>query len=91
MGARMTADLTGASLIGATLAGASLGADMKNQSMGLMRVVFKSAKLDGINARGADFSRGGDRYIHGAGFHVPGQLVEPCEGAKKHSVHRAFE
>jgi uncharacterized protein YjbI with pentapeptide repeats len=33
--ARIAADLTGASLVGASIAGANLGADMRNQSMGL--------------------------------------------------------
>ncbi len=45
-GARVAADLTGASLVGASIAGANLGADMRNQSMGLMRAVLKSANLD---------------------------------------------
>jgi uncharacterized protein YjbI with pentapeptide repeats len=34
-----------------------LGADMRNQSMGLMRAVFKSANLERLNGRGADLSR----------------------------------
>jgi hypothetical protein len=41
-GARIAADLTGASLVGASLIGADLGADMKNQSMGLMHAVLRS-------------------------------------------------
>jgi uncharacterized protein YjbI with pentapeptide repeats len=44
-GARITADLAGAQLIGAKLTGANLGADMTNQSMGLMRALLPSAKL----------------------------------------------
>ena len=56
-GARVTADLTGASLVGASIADANLGADMRNQSMGLMRAVLKSANLERLNARGADLSR----------------------------------
>ncbi len=55
--ARVTADLTGASLVGASIADAHLGADMRNQSMGLMRAVLKSANLERLNARGADLSR----------------------------------
>ena len=35
----------------------SLGADMRNQSMGLMRAVLKSANLERLNARDADLSR----------------------------------
>jgi uncharacterized protein YjbI with pentapeptide repeats len=30
---------------------------MRNQSMGLMRGILKSANLEGLNARGADLSR----------------------------------
>src|ERR1700694_2092725 len=56
-GARVAADLTGASLAGASIAEAHLGADMRNQSMGLMRAVLKSANLERLNARGADLSR----------------------------------
>ena len=56
-GARIAADLTGASLLGASIADAHLGADMRNQSMGLMRAVLRSANLEGLNARNADLSR----------------------------------
>jgi uncharacterized protein YjbI with pentapeptide repeats len=50
-GARIAADLTGASLVGASIAGANLGADMRSQSMGLMRTILKSANLERLNAR----------------------------------------
>ena len=56
-GARIVADLTGASLVGASIANGNLGADMKNQPMGLMRSVLRSANLKGVNARCADLSR----------------------------------
>src|SRR5215472_1167056 len=56
-GARIAADLSGASLVGASLKGADLGADMKNQSMGLMRAVLKSARLDRVDARDANLAR----------------------------------
>jgi len=56
-GTRIAADLTGASLVGASIEGANLGADMRNQSMGLMRAVLTSANLERVNARGADLSR----------------------------------
>ncbi|MGI9452601.1 MAG: pentapeptide repeat-containing protein, partial [Geminicoccaceae bacterium] len=39
-GARVASDLSKASIKGASFVGASLGADMKNQSMGLMRGVL---------------------------------------------------
>ena len=46
-GARVTADLSRASLRNANFSGADLAADMRNQSMGLMRAVLKSADLTG--------------------------------------------
>ena len=48
--------MTGASFVDASIAGANLGADMRNQSMGLMRAVLKSANLERLDARGADLS-----------------------------------
>jgi hypothetical protein len=56
-GARITADLSGASLTGARLAGADLGADMRNQSIGLMRGVLTSADLRNADLNGANLSR----------------------------------
>jgi len=56
-GARVAADFSGASLVGASIANGKLGVDSKNQSMGLMRSVLRSANLKGVNARGADLSR----------------------------------
>ncbi len=42
---------------GATLVGIQGGADMKNQSMGLIRTVLNSANLEHANLRRADLSR----------------------------------
>ncbi len=55
--ARFAGDLSKASLIGARFDGADLSADMKNQSMGLMRGVFKSANLSGASFVKANLSR----------------------------------
>src|SRR5262249_16719563 len=55
-GARITADLTGARLAGAVVTGANLGADMKNQSIGLMRAVLKSSNLQRAIPRGGELS-----------------------------------
>ncbi len=44
---RLTADLTGASLRETLFYEADLSADMKNQSMGLMRAILRSARLEG--------------------------------------------
>lgn len=51
-GARIIARLSRLDLSGANFTGAKMGADMKNQSMGLMR-----ADLSGANLAGADFSK----------------------------------
>jgi uncharacterized protein YjbI with pentapeptide repeats/rhodanese-related sulfurtransferase len=56
-GARITANLKGANLSGASLREADMAADMKNQSMGLMRISLKSANLDGADLRGARAGR----------------------------------
>jgi uncharacterized protein YjbI with pentapeptide repeats len=55
--AKSIGDFRGANLSGATLIDLKGGADMKNQSMGLMRTVFTSANLEGANLRGADLGR----------------------------------
>lgn len=55
--ARVAADFSRASLKGARFDGADLSADMKNQSMGLMRGVFRSADLDGASFVGANLAR----------------------------------
>jgi uncharacterized protein YjbI with pentapeptide repeats len=56
-GARVASDLSRTSLKDAVFVGASLGADMENQSMGLMRGVFRKADLEGADLSGADLSR----------------------------------
>lgn len=55
--ARVAADFTNASLKNAKFDGANLSADETNQSMGLMRGVFKSAALDGASFRKANLAR----------------------------------
>ena len=55
--ARVAADLSRASLIEARFDGANLSADMRNQSMGLMRGVLRSAKLDRASFANANLSR----------------------------------
>ncbi len=55
--ARIAGDFSRAHLRGARLVKADLSADMKNQSMGLMRVVFRSADLDGANFESANLAR----------------------------------
>jgi uncharacterized protein YjbI with pentapeptide repeats len=55
--AHVAADFTSASIKNANFDGADLSADEKNQSMGLMRGAFKSAKLDGSSFRNANMAR----------------------------------
>ncbi len=55
--ARIAADFSRADLKGANFAGADLSADMKNQSMGLMRGVFRSSKLEGASFKNANLAR----------------------------------
>jgi uncharacterized protein YjbI with pentapeptide repeats len=55
--ARVAGDFTNASMTNAIFDGADLSADEKNQSMGLMRGAFKSAKLDGASFKGANMAR----------------------------------
>ncbi len=55
--ARLAGDLSGASLRGAIFDKADLSADMKNQSMGLMRANIVSAKAIEADLSDSDFSR----------------------------------
>jgi uncharacterized protein YjbI with pentapeptide repeats len=56
-GAHITARLNYSNARGAKFARASMGADIKNQSMGLMRADLSGAQLDGADFSGADLSR----------------------------------
>src|SRR5215471_1300255 len=57
-GAKLVCNFENANLRGANLQGVAAGADMRNQSMGLMRISLRNAKLGGANLAGADISRG---------------------------------
>jgi uncharacterized protein YjbI with pentapeptide repeats len=56
-GARLIGDLRDTDLSRATLTRMNAAADMKNQSMGLMRAVLRSAMLDGADFSDANLSR----------------------------------
>ncbi len=56
-GARAAADFSRAKLDGAIFRDADFSADMRNQSMGLMRGVLKSARGEGVDFTGAKMSR----------------------------------
>ena len=68
--AMVGADMTRASLVGAIFHDAMLAPDLTNQSMGLMRGVLKSAKLDGASFKGANLARSAFEYasLKGADF-----------------------
>lgn len=55
--ARPIGDFKGANLSRARLVDLKGGADIKNQSMGLMRTVFTSVNLEGANLKGANLGR----------------------------------
>ena len=63
-GTRITADLSRASLHNAKFKDADLAADIKNQSMGLMRAILKSADLRGADFENANLARQIRRLIH---------------------------
>lgn len=74
-GARIVANLQRADLRDANLNGANMGADMKNQSMGLMRTVVRMAQLDGADLRNvnalrmdAEFASMRDALLDNANF-----------------------
>ena len=55
--ARIIANLSRAEASGANFDGADMAADMRNQSMGLMRTVLRSATADGASFRGTKAGR----------------------------------
>lgn len=57
---------------GADLAGADLGADMRNQSMGLMRGVLRSADLEGVDFTGANLAHADFEFARLAGADFTG-------------------
>src|SRR5215469_10207964 len=56
-GAHIIARFARLDLEGTNFSGAHMGADMRNQSMGLMRCDLSGADLAGANFAGADLSR----------------------------------
>ena len=68
--AMVGADMTRASLTKAKFDNAMLAPDLTNQSMGLMRGVLNSAKLDGASFKGANLTRATLQYasLRGADF-----------------------
>ncbi len=79
--ARLAGDLTGASLRGALFDGADLAADMKNQSMGLMRAVLRSTQLQGARFHHANLTSADLRFAHAAGVDFAGATLVNADAA----------
>lgn len=71
-GARIVARLNWANMQNARFVDARMGADMKNQSMGLMRVDLSSANLAGADFSGADLSHALMRFTKLMGARLAG-------------------
>jgi uncharacterized protein YjbI with pentapeptide repeats len=71
-GARIIARLSRFDLSGANFANAKMGADMKNQSMGLMRADVSGCNLSGANFSGADLGRALMRFADLTGANLRG-------------------
>ncbi len=70
--ARMIGNFDGARFLGARLRTVRGGADMRNQSMGLIRASFRSAVLENADLAGADFSRADFEYAKLGGAALEG-------------------
>jgi uncharacterized protein YjbI with pentapeptide repeats len=71
-GARIIARFSRFDLSGADFSHAMMGADMKNQSMGLMRTDFSGANLAGANFAAADLGRASLRFANLTGANLAG-------------------
>ena len=71
-GARIVARLSWANMQGAKFVDALMGADMKNQSMGLMRAELSSANLAGADFSGADLRHALMRFTKLMGANLAG-------------------
>ena len=78
-GARIIARLSRLDLRGANFSRAKMGADMKNQSMGLMRADLSGANLAGANFTKADLGRASLRFANLAGANLSGANLEGAD------------
>jgi uncharacterized protein YjbI with pentapeptide repeats len=74
-GARLIARLSRFDLSGADFSKAKMGADMKNQSMGLMRTDLSGANLSGANFSNADLARSLMRFANLKGAILSGAIL----------------
>jgi BTB/POZ domain-containing protein KCTD9 len=73
------ADLSRVSLVNANFQDATLAPDLTNQSMGLMRGVLKSAKLDGASFKGTNLTRSTLEFASFKGADFEGANLEGAE------------
>ena len=78
-GARLIGDLRSANLEQAVLTKMDGAADMKNQSMGLMRANIVSANLRGADLSGSDFSRADFSFSDLSGANLAGTRLKGTE------------
>src|SRR5436190_1441548 len=78
-GARLIGDLRKANLEGSVLTKMDGAADMKNQSMGLMRANIVSANLRGADLSGSDFSRADFSFSDLSGANLAGTRLSGAE------------
>jgi uncharacterized protein YjbI with pentapeptide repeats len=78
-GARVAADLSRARLRNAKFIAADLAADMRNQSMGLMRAVLKSADLAGADFENANLALTDLQFAKFQGANLRGASLAEAE------------
>jgi quinoprotein dehydrogenase-associated probable ABC transporter substrate-binding protein len=78
-GARLIGDLRRANLERAVLTKMDASADMKNQSMGLMRANLVSASLKGADLSGSDFSRADFSFSDLSGANLAGAKLSGAD------------
>ena len=77
--AMVGADLSRSTLTNAKFDDAMLAPDLTNQSMGLMRGILKSAKLDGASFKGANLTRSSFEYASLRGVDFAGANLSGAE------------
>jgi len=79
--ARIAGDLSMSSLRGAKFVEADLSADMRNQSMGLMRAVLASAMAEGADFMTADLRSADLRFLHARGASFAGADLKGADAS----------
>ena len=79
--ARIAGDLSMSSLRGARFVETDLSADMRNQSMGLMRAVLSSATAEGADFMTADLRSADLRFLHAQGASFAGADLKGADAS----------